>query len=272
MVKDRMAQPKTMTSIAGERGRIADQIFHDLREQIISGSHPRGSKLATERELAERYGASAPTVREAIRGLSVLGLVDVKHGSGAYVSADGESLVAMSLSTVMRLEGAGVSDTLELLAILNEYAAARAVEQASPVDLRRLRDATETLANVQSVEQAVAGVRAFHRALVQAAHHRLLEVICGFLADVQIEFAREVADGQLENWRNILGGLKEIRTQFVHAMERRDGKGARKLAREFHTAAVRNIMGLPKAREVRFTDPQLGNMLSTIVNELARRS
>jgi GntR family transcriptional repressor for pyruvate dehydrogenase complex len=50
-----------------DRSRVADQIFKDLRHQIVLGELPRGSKLPTERELAERYQVSGPTVREAIR-------------------------------------------------------------------------------------------------------------------------------------------------------------------------------------------------------------
>jgi GntR family transcriptional repressor for pyruvate dehydrogenase complex len=198
-------------------------------------------------------------------------MIEVRHGSGAYVSPDGESLVAMSLGTVIQLDGVGASDALGLLSVLNEYAAARAVEQATPADMRRLRDATQALENVQSERQAIAGVRAFHRALVQAAHHRLLEVICSFLTDVQIEVAREAAEGELENWHRILASLSDVRSRFVTAIERRDVKAARKLAQEFHACAIASITTLPKAEQVQLADPQLGSLLSSIVSEMTRR-
>ena len=77
-----------------ERIRVADQIARAIKRDILKGSLRRGSKLPTERALAERFGVSGATIREAIRSLSTLGLVDVRHGSGAYVTADTVLLVA----------------------------------------------------------------------------------------------------------------------------------------------------------------------------------
>src|SRR5258708_39996625 len=114
-----------------DRGRVADQIFRDLRNQIVIGVLPRGAKLPSERELAERYQVSGPTVREAIRGLTAMGLADVRHGSGAYVTAATESLIAMALGTVIQLEGVGAVDVLSILGVLNEQAVRMASEAAT---------------------------------------------------------------------------------------------------------------------------------------------
>ncbi|MDA5194442.1 FadR/GntR family transcriptional regulator [Govanella unica] len=255
-----------------DRSRVADQIFEDLKSQIMSGALSRGARLPTEKELAEYYSVSGPTVREAIRGLSVIGLVDVRHGSGAYVSANGEALVAMSLGAVIQLETVGVGDALEILSVLNVHAATCAVKQATDGDLQRLRETTLALKEVQSAEQAAIGVRAFHHALLKAAHNPLLEVICIFLANIQVEFAKEVTGGAVEGWRNILVGLADVRERFVAAIERRDVKAAAKTAREFHETAMQLVSSMPKAQEVRLSDPKLKALLSTIVDGMARRS
>src|SRR5260370_22893916 len=107
-----MATFRGVTSPLVDRERIADQIFKDLRNDIILGTIPRGTKLPSEKELAQRYGVSGPTVREAVRGLSLLGFAAVRYGSGAYVIADPELLVAMSLSSVIQLGKLGAADVL----------------------------------------------------------------------------------------------------------------------------------------------------------------
>jgi GntR family transcriptional repressor for pyruvate dehydrogenase complex len=252
------------------RSRVADQIFDDLKAQITTGALQRGDKLPTERELAEHYRVSPPTVREAIRGLSLIGLIEVRHGSGAYVTADGESLVAMSLGAVIQLETVSVPDTLGILSVLNAHAAARAARLATPADIQRLKDATEALVNVTSSQRAESGVRAFHHALVKAAHNPLLEVICGFLANVQVAFAIEITGGSIEAWREILDGLEDVRGRFVQAIERRDVKASTAIAEEFHAEAIRRIMSLPKAREVRLADPQLATLMSSVVKGMRR--
>lgn len=255
-----------------DRSRVADRIFDDLKGQIVSGRLPRGTRLPTEKELAERYGVSGQTVREAIRGLTVIGFVQVRQGSGAVVSASGDSLVAMSLGAVIQLKGVEVAHALELLSVLNGHAAASSVVHATPSDLRRLREAAESLSEVTAVVQAVAGVRAFHHALVRAAHNPLLEVICDFLSDVQVEIAREVAEDSLVAWRSILDELQPVRMRFVDAVERRDARAAGARAREFHAEAVRAITTLPKAQEVRLTDPRLKVMLASVVNRMGPRA
>ena len=60
---------------------IADQ----LRTEIADGTHPAGGKLPTERDLAERFGVSRPTVRHAIAVLRTEGLIDARQGSGLHV-------------------------------------------------------------------------------------------------------------------------------------------------------------------------------------------
>lgn len=254
-----------------DRGRAADRIFHDLKRQIVGGELAKGSRLPTERELAERYRVSPPTVREAIRGLTVIGFVQVRHGSGAVVSASGDALVAMSLGAVIQLKNVEAAQALELLMVLSQHAATSAVVDATMSDLRRLREAAESLEEITGVQQAVSGVRAFHHALVRAAHNPLLEVICDFLADVQVEVAREVAGDSVVVWKAIMDGLQPARLRFVEALERRDAKAASLRAREFHTETIRSITSLPRAREVRLSDPRLRAMLSSVVERMEPR-
>ena len=94
----------------------------------------RGTKLPAERDLAQRYGVSGPTVREAVRALSTLGLVDVRHGSGAYVTADAALLVATALSAVIRLGDLSCFDVLNVLGTLYRQAATEAVAVATEED------------------------------------------------------------------------------------------------------------------------------------------
>lgn len=265
-----MTQAMLLANVPLARSRVADRIFDDLKAQIISGAMPRGSKLPTEKYLSDHYGVSGPTIREAIRGLSVIGLIEVRHGSGAYVTANSEALVALSLSAVIQLETVGVKDALGMLSALNGHAAACAVEQGTPDDLRRLREAADALVDVTDTQRAASAVRGFHHALVKAAHNPLLEVICGFLANVQVAFAMEITDGSIDCWRTILNGLHDVRSKFVEAIERRDAKAATALAHEFHAEAVRLITSMPRAQEVRISDPQLGALLSSVVNGMPR--
>ena len=86
------------------RGSAANQVFVKLRDQILQGTLARGTKLPSERELAQRYQVSAPTIREAIRGLTAVRLVEVRHGTGMYVTAAVDALFAMATSALLEVE------------------------------------------------------------------------------------------------------------------------------------------------------------------------
>lgn len=254
-----------------DRSRVADQIFKDLRMQIVVGTLTRGAKLPSERELAQRYHVSGPTVREAIRGLTAMGLADVRHGSGAYVTAATQSLIAMSLGTVIQLEGVGALDVLTVLGVLNELAAGLACKCATQQDHDRLRASLAELDMAQTAVMAAAAVRNFLGALAQAAHNPLLAALCGFLADLQVELGLQLAGDSIKEWQRIFGKLKKVRSNLVMAIIEGNPALAGSLARDFHAKAVALITSLPKAKEVRLTDPKLRDLISSMMSRIDSR-
>jgi GntR family transcriptional repressor for pyruvate dehydrogenase complex len=259
-----MATFRGATSPIVDRERVADQIFKDLRNDIILGTIPRGTKLPSEKELALRYGVSGPTIREAVRGLSLLGFADVRHGSGAYVAADPELLVATSLSAVIQLAKLGVADVLGVWGALSEHVAALAAVSATSADHERLRATLTALDEVATAEAAAQTVLAFHRAMADAAHNPLLAALIGFLAELQTELGYELCDS-FTQWRSIFAKLKPIRTQLVEAVIARDRAKAAASAQQFHTKAIALITALPKAKAFRLNDPKLRQLLSTML-------
>jgi GntR family transcriptional regulator len=92
------------------------QIAEDLREQIESGQLEPGQQLLTEIELRERYGASRNTVRDAIKLLTALGLVETRPGQGTFVPKKIDPLV----STLSGDPGAGVTEGASYLSEVSE--------------------------------------------------------------------------------------------------------------------------------------------------------
>jgi GntR family transcriptional repressor for pyruvate dehydrogenase complex len=69
-----------------EPNKLYQQVAHKVAEAIRTGEYPRGRRLPSERELAEQFGVSRPTVREAMIALEIQGFVQSRHGSGVYVT------------------------------------------------------------------------------------------------------------------------------------------------------------------------------------------
>lgn len=69
---------------------VWQQVFDDIRSEITSGKLAPGVKMPTELELASQYGVSRVTVRRVVKELSGLGLLEVVHGRGTFVSQPDE--------------------------------------------------------------------------------------------------------------------------------------------------------------------------------------
>src|SRR3954469_13534238 len=84
---------------SGRTGRVAERFVEELRAYIERNELTTGTKLPPERVFLEQLGVSRSSLREAVRVLSTLGLIDVRHGDGMYVAAAvdtwGESPVAI---------------------------------------------------------------------------------------------------------------------------------------------------------------------------------
>ena len=256
-------------SVTIDRGRIAEQIFHLLKEEIVSGELAEGTQLPAERELAARYSVSGSTIREALRGLSLVGLIDVRHGSGAYVRGSGDPLMAMSLGTAIRLQGAGVADMIDIFGVLNEHAATSAIERATDAELAAVVTAAQSLSAAASVEEAEEKVRGFYRTLVAAAHNPLLEILCKFLAEVQIELANKATGRSIRKWRTILDNLFEPRMALAMAMAERRHADVSTLSRAFQSEAADNLEQVPQLRHVRVSDRELAGLLSTVTKTIS---
>ena len=102
------------------KSSISKQIAEQLRDAIVSGRFKIGDRLPTEDELAQRYGVSRPSVREALKRLAAQNLVRARRGpsGGNFVVQPSSEELAGSLSgAVTLLVGIGVLDIVEILAV-----------------------------------------------------------------------------------------------------------------------------------------------------------
>jgi DNA-binding FadR family transcriptional regulator len=255
--------PMSQPSAKLYRGRVADQIVEDLRSQILSGALPDGARLPSERELAAHYDVSGPTIREAVRVLTAMGLLNTRNGSRTTVTADADTLLAMSISSVVQFEKMGAGDVLGLLGALNAYAVEQAVERASDEDIARLRSAAEQAAEIVDVESAAAALKQYFVTLSAISHNPLLAALCRFFTEIQIGVAVELSGGSTEDWRRVAGSLHKTRTDIAEAIAQRDSARAVQLIRDYHRKVIKRTQSSPRAKEIRETDPGLTVFLSS---------
>lgn len=183
-----------------ERVSVTEQVFRRLIEDVLSGRYAAGERLPTQRQLAEDFGVNLGSVREALKRLEQLRLVDVRHGEAMMVRdwrRDGglEVLAQAVLS-------AGVMDRGLLDAIL-EARRMLLVESARLAAARRSEEAAERLTGIagQLVAAGTGGQAldwAFWAEIVDAADNVVFRLITNTIRDVYFAhaelFAGLVAD------------------------------------------------------------------------------
>lgn len=229
-----------------ERIGAGEQVLNDLRDQILSGRLPRGTRLPSEKELASHYGVSAPTIREAVRALSAMSLVEARHGAGTFITAESDALMSSAMNAVVELENIDLPSLLHLSEAFYLKSADLAVGEASDDELAGLRTVAEAFRPSMGDAEFAAALRAFLTGLVAVSHNRLLVTISAYLVESQISLAERAAARSPSAWRRIAGPLRAERIAIVQALQSRDRAAAEEAVRVYMMRAhdlVRRFAG-----------------------------
>jgi GntR family transcriptional repressor for pyruvate dehydrogenase complex len=232
----------------------ADLIARDLVQDIVSGVLPRGGKLPAEKELAQQYGASQPTIREAMRALSMLGLVEARHGSGVYISNNSAQLVARSLSTLIQFNQIGILDVLDVRASLGRHAVERAAEHATDEDIQAVADALKSVEEEQDPRAVVIAIADFQATLSAASHNPLLTEIESYLVALIMHFQFAVYGSRGPAfWKRWTSESAPFRRQIVTALQRRAKRPLVTAMNAYLSAQRRHFIENPKLTSARLS-------------------
>src|SRR3954447_4833758 len=142
---------------------------------ITSGELGPGDRLPREADLADRLGLSRNSLREAVRALSMINVLDVRRGDGTYVTSLDPGLLLDAMSFVVDFHRDDtVLQFFEVRRILEPAATALAAERMSVADVGKLQVLLDELSTTPSVEALVANDLEFHRRIASGAGNAVL--------------------------------------------------------------------------------------------------
>lgn len=177
------------------RSRLSEAAVEQIREHILGRGLEPGSKLPSERELVRMLGISRTSLREALRMLEIMGLVEVKPGKGAYVKALSADLF-VPLTNWLPAHQETLRNHFEARLVLEPAAARLASQRAKRDDLAKMISALHSFQMSFSEKDLVGMIEAdiqFHGAIAAATANRTLK----FLMDTMTRFL-------LEGWKATL--------------------------------------------------------------------
>jgi GntR family transcriptional repressor for pyruvate dehydrogenase complex len=205
---------------------VTDEAILKIKEMILSGELGPGDRLPPEKELSERLGLSRSSMREAVKALEVIRVLDVRRGDGTYVTSLEPRLLLEAMSFVVDLHDD--SSILELFAvrrILEPAAVALASGRMTDAVVSGLRAQIASVDHSTDVEGLVAHDLDFHRAIVDAAGNSYLASLIESLSSNTV---------RARIWRgltqeNSVGRTLAEHRAIVDALERGDAELAQAL-------------------------------------------
>jgi GntR family hexuronate regulon transcriptional repressor len=211
-----------------------DRLYQDLARKLIAelnaGRHPVGSRLPAERELAQQYAVSRPTVREAVIALEVQGLVEVRIGSGAYV---------LRLPGKEDIPGFNITafELTEARLLFEGEAAALAATEISGEEIAEIEALVEEIMREnQDPKGAEQADRAFHLAIARATRNHAVFDTIERLWDLRSSSPEAALLHEKARTANVKPVVEE-HTTVLQALKAHDPGGARAAMRA-HLAAV----------------------------------
>ncbi|KJK42901.1 GntR family transcriptional regulator [Lentzea aerocolonigenes] len=158
---------------------LTDEAIARIRELVRSGRLPAGAKLPPEHELAVELGMSRSPVREAVKALSLAGVLDVRRGDGTYVTSLAPSLLLAGLGAAVELMRPDtLLELMEVRRLLEPGATALAATRMSKADLAVVHGHLVAMhAAADDVELLNLHDAAFHRAVAAATGNEALTTV-----------------------------------------------------------------------------------------------
>ena len=222
------------------RRKASHQVADALCSMLRSGSYRVGDRLPSEHELGSELGVSRPTVREAVRELSSLGVLEIRHGRGTFVRSLRPDLLLRSDSLLGQSNDRIREELLEVRGIVEPEAAALAATRATDEEIDRLRYDVDRLAEAIGYGIAPPEDLGFHLDLVRATHNAALWRVSGAI----ISFYQW--DGNLPTEQDVID-----HRAIYEAVHDRDVDGARQAMRDHlagPTVAGRTASTNPRER------------------------
>ncbi|HBF30205.1 FadR/GntR family transcriptional regulator [Rhizobium sp.] len=188
-----------------ETRRLYQQVADQIRQFILDGDYGAGTRLPSERDLAQQLGVSRPSLREALIALEIDGTVEIRMGSGVYVAIERENQSGVTLAF-----GESPSELMQARIVIEgstTLLAASRIQQAALANLRSLIEGMRT--EITEGRRPLELDRQFHLLIVAQSGNSVLERIVGSLFDERYSPLAERLQDRTESQQSWIAAVEE---------------------------------------------------------------
>jgi len=204
------------------KGSLVDTAIESLRQNIENGEWPVGTRLPVEAELSDALGISRNTIREAVRVLAHVGMLETRQGDGTYVRANRDAG-----ETLRRIARTRLAEQIEVRIMLETEAARLAAARRTDTDLKMMTTALDARAGAGTdIAERIRHDERFHHALVKASHNTALIELYDYFANAvsqtieQTETDSELPEPSQEDHELLLAAIRHKDADKAESLSR----------------------------------------------------
>lgn len=174
-----------------ENKKVYQQVVDQIQNMIFDGSLKAGDKLPAERDMVELFKVSRASIREAIRALEILGLVECRQGDGNFIRKEFDTGIFEPLSIMFKLHNGSALELFKIRKMIEIEAISLAVEQITDKQGEELKIILEKLAKAKTEKEKIKIDAEFHFKIIEASNNYLLKCFYNAVSSIMKSFIGE---------------------------------------------------------------------------------
>ena len=209
------------------RRSLSDHIVEQIAALISRGTLKPGERIPSEKQLCEQFGVGRTSVREALRSLSVMGVLESHMGEGTFVASNASRFLERSFQWGLLLDPKVVEDLIETRLMLESHTAFLAATKAGPDDLERMAEAIQLMEiHMGDAGQYLEHDLEFHLTIAQATQNSILQSLLSTTRGYLQAWIRETLSPPDSAEKRARLSIAE-HDRILRALKNKDGEAAR---------------------------------------------
>ena len=156
---------------------VSEKVIEQIKEMLSKGTLNKGDKLPSERQMAERLQVSRTSVREALKELEIMGLIESRQGEGNFIKSNFEDILFEPFSTIFLIKESNAEEILELRKVIEKGAVTLAAQRITEEELEEIKKVLDAAENSDSEDELAKLDVLLHYKIAQASKNFLLQSI-----------------------------------------------------------------------------------------------
>lgn len=220
--------------------KLYQLVIEQIQDMILDGRLKKGDKLPSERDLSEQLGISRTSIREALRALEIIGLIESRQGEGNFIKGDIESSFFEPLSVMFKLNRGNPHDILEMRMILEIESAKLASKRISEEDSMELQALMIQLKKAKNEKESAKIDKKIHYKIAEITGNSLIMNLLNTISSLMETFIKDAREKILEQ-KETREFLVKQHENIVDALIERDTDKAR-LSMKEHLEYINNVI------------------------------